>query len=92
MPVEVRVPPLVQKVTGGQRTLTASGGTINELLENLDRQYPGFARELRDDSGQVHRFVNIYVNDEDIRYLKRLDTEVADGDQVAILPAVAGGS
>ena len=91
MPVEVRVPPLVQKVTGGQRTLTATGGTVNELLENLDRQYPGFARELRDEQGQVHRFVNIYVNDEDVRFSGGLDTEISDGDSVTILPAVAGG-
>ncbi len=92
MPVEVRVPPLVQKVTGGQRTLTATGGTVNELLENLDRQYPGFARELRDEQGQVHRFVNIYVNDEDVRFLNKLDTPVRDGDVVSILPAMAGGA
>src|SRR5579884_1823152 len=92
MPVEVRVPPLVQKVTGGQRTLTATGGTVNELLENLDRQYPGFARELRDEQGQVHRFVNIYVNDEDVRFLNKLDTPLKDGDVVSILPAMAGGA
>jgi sulfur-carrier protein len=92
MPIEVRVPPLVQKVTGGQRTLTATGGTVSELIENLDRQYPGFSGELRDDSGQVHRFVNIYVNDEDVRFLNKLDTLVKDGDVVSILPAMAGGS
>jgi molybdopterin synthase sulfur carrier subunit len=92
MPVEVRVPPLVQKVTGGQRTLSASGSTVSELLENLDREYPGFSRELRDENGQVHRFVNIYVNDEDVRFLNKLDTPVKDGDVVSILPAMAGGA
>jgi molybdopterin synthase sulfur carrier subunit len=92
MPVEVRVPPLVQKVTGGQRTLTASGGTVSELIENLDRQYPGFSGELRDASGQVHRFVNIYVNDEDVRFLKEKATPLKTGDTVAIVPAIAGGA
>ena len=91
MPIEVRVPPLVQKVTGGQRSLQASGATVNELIESLDRQYPGFSSELRDETGQVHRFVNIYVNDEDVRFLNKLDTPVKEGDVVSILPAMAGG-
>ena len=92
MPVEVRVPPLVQKVTGGQRTLQASGATVSELLNNLDSQYPGFMAELRDEQGNLHRFVNIYVNDEDMRFLNKLETPVRDGDVVSILPAMAGGS
>jgi sulfur-carrier protein len=92
MPVEVRIPPLVQKVTGGQRSLSATGATVNELIQNLDSRYPGFSNELRDGSGQVHRFVNIYVNDEDVRFLNKLDTPVKDGDVVSILPAMAGGA
>lgn len=92
MPIEIRVPPLVQKVTDGQRSLTATGGTVSELIANLDSRYPGFSRELRDESGQVHRFVNIYVNDEDVRFLNKLDTPVKDGDVVSILPAMAGGA
>jgi sulfur-carrier protein len=92
VPVEVRVPPLVQRVTGGQRTLQANGSTVSELLDNLDRQYPGFSSELRDGSGQVHRFVNIYVNDEDVRFTGSLETPLKDGDSVTVLPAVAGGS
>lgn len=92
MAVEVRVPPLVQKVTGGVRTLNASGATVSDLLADLDRQYPGFSNEIRDANGQVHRFVNIYVNDEDVRFLDKLDTPVKDGDVVSILPAMAGGS
>ena len=91
MPVEVRVPPLVQKVTGGQRTLRATGSTVNELLANIDREYPGFMAELHDADGNLHRFVNIYVNDEDMRFLDKLDTPVKDGDVVSILPAMAGG-
>src|SRR5581483_4967715 len=92
MGVESCVPPMMQKVTGGQRTLQATGSTVQELLQNLDQQYPGFSREIRDENGQVHRFVNIYVNDEDVRFLNKLDTPVADGDVVSILPAMAGGA
>jgi len=89
MTIEVRVPPLIQKVTGGAKSLNASGGTINELLRNLDEHYPGFSREIRDESGKLHRFVNIYLNDEDVRVLNSLDTPLKDGDVVSILPAMA---
>src|SRR5438132_10152233 len=92
MSVEVRVPPLVQKVTNGEKTLQAGGSTINELLADLDRRFPGFAGELRDGSGQLHRFINIYLNDEDVRFLGKLNTPVKDGDVVSILPAMAGGA
>ena len=91
MPVEVRVPPLVHGVTGGKRTLQSSGTTVSELLNNLDREYPGFLAQLKDDQGNLHRFVNIYVNDEDMRFLNKLETPVKDGDVVSILPAMAGG-
>lgn len=92
MSIEVRIPPLVQKVTDGQKTLQANGSTINELLEDLDRRFPGFSRELRDESGQLHRFVNIYLNDEDVRFLGKLEAPVKEGDVVSILPAMAGGA
>ncbi len=91
MPIEVHVPPLVQKVTGGVKTLQATGSTVTELLANLDQQYPGFTKEISDENGQLHRFVNVYVNDEDVRFLQKLETPVKDGDVVSILPAMAGG-
>ncbi|MDE3077387.1 MAG: MoaD/ThiS family protein, partial [Chloroflexota bacterium] len=92
MPVEVRVPPLVQKVTHGAKTLQAHGSTVAELLANLEQQYPGFTKEISDGSGQLHRFVNVYVNDEDVRFMQKLQTPVKEGDVVSILPARAGGS
>ncbi|HUZ76772.1 MAG TPA: MoaD/ThiS family protein [Chloroflexota bacterium] len=91
MPVEVHVPPLLQKVTNGVKTLRASGSTVNQVLSDLNRQFPGFTSEISDDSGQLHRFVNLYVNDEDVRFLQRMETPVKDGDVVSILPAMAGG-
>jgi len=91
MSVEVRVPSVLRKHTGGARVVQSAAGTVSTVIEDLDRQFPGLKGELMTDEGQMRQFVNVYVNDEDIRYLNRLDTSVADGDQVAILPAVAGG-
>ncbi len=90
MSVEVRVTAVLQKLTGGQRAVRADGGTIGGLLDNLETAYPGFKASVMQD-GKLHRFVNIYVNDEDIRYLGQLETPVSEGDVVAILPALAGG-
>jgi MoaD family protein len=67
-------------------------GTIGDLIEELDQQYPGMKKQLMAEEGRLHRFVNVYVNDEDARYLDRLETEVADGDVVSLLPSVAGGA
>ena len=92
MSVEVRVPSVLRKHTGGARITQAQGATVAAVFEDLERQFPGLKQELLNDDGQMRQFVNVYVNDEDIRYLDRLQTAVADGDQVAILPAVAGGS
>jgi len=92
MSVEVRVPTVLRKHTGGARVVQADGSTIAGVIESLDRQFPGLKGELLNDEGQLRQFVNIYLNDEDIRYLGRLETELAEGDRVAILPAVAGGS
>jgi len=72
--------------------VAADGATLRELIENVDRRHPGFAGQLLESDGAQRRFVNIYVNDEDIRYLKGLDTPVATGDVISILPAVAGGN
>ena len=90
MAVEVRVTSVLQRITGGQRSVKANGGTVGELLEDLEGTYPGLKAQVTDD-GALRRFVNIYVNDEDIRYLDALSTPLNDGDVVSILPALAGG-
>ena len=92
MPVKVLVTSVIQKVVDNQRAFTSEGRTIGELITNIDSRYPGFREQLADDKGELHRFVNIYLNDEDIRYLKGADTELTDGDEVSILPALAGGA
>jgi MoaD family protein len=90
MAVEVKVTSVLQKLTGA-KVVQGSGGTVAELLTDLDGKYPGFRSQIMQD-GALHRFVNIYLNDEDIRYLNQLETPVKDGDSVSILPALAGGS
>ena len=92
MTVEVRVTSVLQKVTGGAKSVQADGGTVGDLLQNLDQRYPGFLGQVMQEDGKLHRFVNIYLNDEDIRYLGQLDTPVSSGDVVSILPALAGGA
>ena len=91
MAVNVRVAAVLQRITGGQKTVTADGATVQQLLQNLDQEYPGFRKQVQDDDGKLHRFVNIYLNDEDIRYLGQLETPLKAGDVVSILPALAGG-
>ncbi|MPZ15735.1 MAG: MoaD family protein [Chloroflexi bacterium] len=92
MSVEVRVPAVLRKHTGGTGVVHSDGTTVGAVIEDLDHRYPGIKNELLTEAGQVRQFVNIYVNDEDIRYLDRLSTPVSTGDQLAILPAVAGGA
>lgn len=92
MTVEVRVPATLQAVVGGNKKVEGEGRTVRELLEDLDRRYPGFKDQLAGEGGELHRFVNIYLNDEDIRYLQSLDTPVKPGDVISILPALAGGA
>src|SRR5512139_237999 len=92
MSIEVRVPTILRAYTGGQKVVSGSGDTIADLLSNLDSQYPGLKARLISDDGALHRFVNVYVNDEDVRFLGALDAKVNDGDSVTILPAVAGGA
>jgi molybdopterin synthase sulfur carrier subunit len=91
VPVEVRVPTMMRADTGGQATIAVDGTTIGEVLDDIVARHPGLAGKLRANDGGLHKFVNVYVNDDDVRYLDKLDTKVGDGDVVSILPAVAGG-
>jgi sulfur-carrier protein len=92
VPVEVRLPTVLRPLAAGQAKVAANGATIGDVLGDLVNSYPGMAGQVLTEDGSLHRFVNVYVNDDDIRYLDQLDTKVADGDTVSILPAVAGGS
>ena len=83
---------MLRPTVGGERVLAASGTTLRELIHDLDGRHPGFAGQLLERDGSQRRFVNIYVNDEDVRYLQGLETPVEEGDVVSILPAVAGGA
>jgi len=92
MEVHVRIPTPLKKLTGEQDIIKAKGGTVGEMLQWLTETYPGLKERLRDEQGEVRRFINIYVNDEDIRFAKNLDTPLKEGDQVSIIPAIAGGA
>jgi molybdopterin synthase sulfur carrier subunit len=91
MAVEVRLPTLLRPHADGAASVSADGATVGEVFKALTASYPGLAGQLVDDSGALHKFVNVYVNDDDIRYLGQLATPVTDRDVVSILPAVAGG-
>jgi molybdopterin converting factor small subunit len=82
---------MLRPTVGGERIVAADGATLRELIQNVDRRHPGFAGQLLQSSGDQRQFVNIYLNDEDVRYLKGLETPVAESDVISILPAVAGG-
>lgn len=91
MAVKVLIPTPLQKFTKNQATLECDGGTIAELMDSLEQSCPGIKARLCDDQGQLRRFVNFYVNSEDIRFLDGANTSLSDGDEVSIVPAVAGG-
>lgn len=91
MAIDVRLPTVLRPHADGAPSVTAEGATIGELFSELTDRYPGLRGQLTDGSGALHKFVNVYVNDDDIRYLDQLDTKVSEGDVVSILPAVAGG-
>lgn len=91
MAVEVHLPTLLRANAGGEATVTAEGATVGDVFSALIAEYPGLAENLVDGDGKLHKFVNVYRNDDDIRYLDQLDTKLADGDAISILPAVAGG-
>jgi sulfur-carrier protein len=90
--VEVKIPTVFRKFTGNEATVEVEPGTIADLIDQLDSRYPGFKEQLIASDGNLHRFVNVYVNDEDARYLEKLDTKVTEGDRVSLLPSVAGGA
>jgi molybdopterin synthase sulfur carrier subunit len=92
MPVTIRIPTTLRPMAGGSSTVQVEGATVGEVLGNLDAAHPGFRDRLFDDEGALRRFVNVFVADDDVRFLQGLDTPVPDGETVAIIPAVAGGS
>ena len=92
MAVKVKVPTLLRNLVEGKAVVEADGGgTLRDVLETIEASYPGFKERVLSSDGDLHRFVNVYVNDEDVRYLGALDAQVREGDTVSILPAVAGG-
>lgn len=91
MPVHIRIPTPLRKLTHDKDLVEVSPGTIGSAITELQAQFPGIRERLVDDAGQVRRFVNVYVNEEDIRFLNNNDTPLKDGDDVSIIPAIAGG-
>ena len=91
MPVRVRIPTPLRKLTQDQDTVDAAGATIQGVVDHLNATYPGLQERLCDERGELRRFVNIYLNGEDIRFAQGKDTAVKDGDEISIIPAIAGG-
>ena len=91
MPVEVRLPTVLRQHAAGQSSVKANGSTVGEVFEDVVRQFPLLASQVVTDEGVLHKFVNVYRNDEDVRFLDKLDTTVSDGDVITIMPPVAGG-
>jgi molybdopterin converting factor small subunit len=95
MSVEVRIPTILRTYTGGEKAVPGEGATLSEVIDHLEGNHPGIKERLieaKDGQSDLRRFVNVYVNDEDVRFTGGLDTSVSDGDQVVVLPAVAGGA
>ena len=92
MPVRVRIPTPLRTITKGTAEVTAKANDVSELIEDLERQFAGLKERLVEDGGELRRFINIYVNEEDIRFLKGKATTLKDGDEVSIVPAIAGGA
>ena len=92
MSVKVNIPAVLRSAVGGSKSVEGESGQLREVLAGLGERYPALKEQVFGPDGGLHKFVNVYINDEDVRYLEGLDTKVADGDTVAILPAVAGGS
>lgn len=91
MSATVRIPTILRTYTGGSAEVPAEGATLAEVIESLEKNHPGIAARVLDDTGKLRRFVNVYVNDDDVRFSEGLLTAVADGASVSIIPAVAGG-
>lgn len=87
----VHIPPALRKYTQGQEEVSVDGGNVRDLLGNLEKSFPGIGERIVDDSGAVRRFVNVFVADEDIRFMDNLETAVKEADEVSIIPAIAGG-
>jgi MoaD family protein len=92
MSIEVRIPTILRAYTGGEKAVVAQGETLQGLIDDLDSRHTGIKDRLITSEGSLHRFVNVYVNDEDVRFLGALETPLKDGDSVTVLPAVAGGA
>jgi molybdopterin converting factor small subunit len=92
VPVRVNLPTVLRTHAGGTKEVSADGSTVGEVLTGIVAEYPGLAGQVIDDDGALHKFVNVYLNDDDVRYLSSLDTPVKDDDEISILPAVAGGA
>ena len=91
MSVQIRIPTPLRKLTHDEEVVETSAETIGDAITDLESRYPGLQERLLDDDGQVRRFVNVYVNEEDIRFLQEKETPLKDGDEVSIIPAIAGG-
>ncbi len=92
MSVKVRIPTPLRSLTNGSEEVVVEGNSIKEVIDNLETNYNGFKARLCDEKGQIRRFINFYLNDEDIRFKDNQETPVSDGDQISIVPAIAGGS
>lgn len=91
MSASVRIPTILRNYTGGEKEVTADGSTLSDLIESLESNHPGIKNRVLDDEGALRRFVNVYVGDDDVRFIGGLDAKIDDGAEVSIIPAVAGG-
>jgi molybdopterin synthase sulfur carrier subunit len=91
MSIKVRIPTPLRKITNGADEVTAEGSNVSEIIEDLEKNYPGLKERICEPDGKLRRFVNIYLNDEDIRFKKNMETELRDTDELSIIPAIAGG-
>jgi len=91
MSVSVRIPTILRTYTNGESQVSAEGGTLSEVIDNLDASYPGIKGRILDEQGAIRRFVNVYVGNDDVRFIDGVDTQTAEGAQISVIPAVAGG-